>query len=110
MLMVRAATNDTRGALGFGVGYAIGGLLIIAAVCFGLSAWLTAVPEEFEYSKYVIMAYILWLASGIWEGGFDMNGTVDVEPRRVLPSIGAGVATCAISLYLMILFNWSCPA
>jgi threonine/homoserine/homoserine lactone efflux protein len=55
MLMVRSASNDMRGAMAFRIGFALGGILIISAVCFGLSAWLTAVPEVFEYSKYVFV-------------------------------------------------------
>lgn len=109
MLMVRAAGNDTRGALGFGLGFAMGGLIIISAVCFGLSAWLTAVPEFFEYSKYVMMAYILWLARSIWKGGFDMSGDGPVERSSVMSSVGAGVVTCAISPYMMILFPLVLP-
>ncbi len=109
MLMARSATKDTGGALCFGVGFAIGGLLIIAAVCFGLSAWLTAVPEVFEYSKYAMMAYILWLARGIWKGGFDMNGTLDLKKSGAVSSIFAGIATCAISPYMMILFPLVLP-
>ncbi|MDC0136277.1 hypothetical protein OAI26_06395 [Sulfitobacter sp.] len=38
MLMVRAASNDVAGAVSFAVGYAIGGVAIISAVCFGLNA------------------------------------------------------------------------
>lgn len=109
MLLVRAATNDIRGALGFGIGFAIGGLIIISAVCFGLSHYLTAIPEVFEYSKYAMMAYILWIARSIWKGGFDMTATCDVARRGILPSIGTGIATCAISPYMMILFPLVLP-
>lgn len=90
MLMVRAASNDILGALAFGIGFAIGGLIIISAVCFGLSAWLTAVPEFFEYSKYIMMAYIIWLAIGIWKGQFDMNSDCEAKKGSMFPSIGAG--------------------
>ena len=109
MLMVRAAGNDTRGALSFGVGYALGGLAIIAAVCFGLGVWLTAVPEVFEYSKYAMMAYILWLARGIWKGGFDMTG--DCTPRKagMVSAMVGGAFTCFISPYMMILFPLVLP-
>ncbi len=109
MLMVRAAGNDTRGAIGFGTGFVMGGLVIITAVCFGLSAWLTAVPAVFEYSKYVMMAYILWLARSIWMGGFDMSGHAGVERNGVLSSMCAGFMTCAISPYMMILFPLVLP-
>lgn len=109
MLLVRAASNDIRGAIGFGLGYAIGGVMIIAAVCFGLSAWLTAKPEVFEYSKYVMMAYILWLAYGIWKGGFDMSKAEDSNKHGSSASVIAGIMTCFISPYMMILFPLVLP-
>jgi threonine/homoserine/homoserine lactone efflux protein len=109
MLMVRSASNDVRGAAGFGFGFAMGGVLIITAVCFGLSAWLTAVPEVFEYSKYVMIAYIIWLARGIWKGGFDMNAECDAKRSTVTSAMGAGLVTCFISPYMMILFPLVLP-
>ncbi len=109
MLMVRAASNDMQGALGFGAGFALGGLVIISAVCLGLSAWLTAVPEVFEYSKYLMLAYVFWIAHGIWKGGFDMNGECEFEGRGILASVGAGLVTCFISPYMMILFPLVLP-
>ena len=109
MLMVRAASNDIKGAVGFGLGYSLGGLLIITAVCFGLSAWLTAVPEVLEYSKYVMIAYILWLARGIWKGGFDMTADCETKPATLLKSAGAGLMTCFISPYMTILFPLVLP-
>ena len=109
MLMVRSASKDTRGAAGFGFGFAVGGVLIITAVCFGLSAWLTAVPEVFEYSKYVMIVYILWLARGIWKGGFDMNVDCDARQTSVMSAMGAGLLTCFISPYMMILFPLVLP-
>ena len=109
MLMVRSASKDARGAAGFGFGFAFGGVLIISAVCFGLSAWLTAVPEVFEYSQYVMMAYILWIARGIWKGGFDLNATCEQPQKSVLSSICAGLITCFISPYMMILFPLVLP-
>ncbi len=109
MLMVRAASNDVRGATGFGFGFAFGGVLIISAVCFGLSAWLTAVPEIFDYSKYVMIAYILWLARGIWRGGFNLNAACETTRGSMRSSIGAGLVTCFISPYMMILFPLVLP-
>lgn len=109
VLIVRSAGKDIRGALGFGVGFAVGGLLIISAVCFGLSAWATAVPVAYEYGKYVMMAYILWLAYGIWRGGFDLTKGCDTDRFSILSSLGAGVLTCFISPYMMILFPLVLP-
>lgn len=104
MLIVSSASKDILGAVGFGLGHALGGLLIISAVCFGLGAWLTNVPEVLEYSKYPMMAYILWLAYGIWKGGFSLKGELQTKRRSIFSSLGAGVLTCFISPYMMILF------
>lgn len=109
MLMVRSASNDVRGAAGFGFGFAMGGVMIISAVCFGLSAWLTAIPEIFDYSKYVMIAYILWLARGIWKGGFNMNATCETARGSLRSAITAGLITCFISPYMMILFPLVLP-
>jgi len=103
MLMVRAASNDAKGAAGFGLGFALGGLLIITAVCFGLGTWLTAAPEIFEYSKYVMLAYFVYLARGIWNGGFDMNASIETADASVWSSVVAGLVTCFISPHMMIL-------
>lgn len=58
MMMVRSASSDVTSAAGFAFGSAVGGVLIISVVCFGLGNWLSAVPEVFEYSKFAMMAYI----------------------------------------------------
>lgn len=110
MLIVKSASKDISGAFSFGVGYALGGLLIISAVCFGLGAWLTAVPQTFAYGKYVMMAYILWLAYGIWQGGFDLADKCSTKRLPILSSLGAGALTCFISPYMMILFPLVLPS
>lgn len=109
MLIVRAASNDIKGAVGFGIGFAMGGVAIITAVCFGMAAWLTAVPEIFEYSKYVLMAYLVWMARGIWKGGFDLNGHSTERRSTVAAAFGTGLMTCMISPYMMILFPLILP-
>jgi len=110
MLIVRSASRDGLGALGFAAGYALGGVVIISLVCFGFGTWLTAAPEVFDYSKYVMMAYILWLAYGVWKGGFDLAGESTTTPRPLLCSCGAGMLTCFISPYMMILFPLVLPS
>ncbi len=109
MLMVRAASDDTRGASAFGFGYALGGVIIITAICFGLGAWLTAVPEVFEYSKYAMLAYFIYLAQGIWKGKFDMNAECKTGSCTFLSSVVAGILTCFVSPYMMILFPLVLP-
>ena len=109
MLMARAASNDVKGAVSFALGSALGGLVIISAVCFGLSAWFTDVPDVFGYSKYLMIAYISWIASGIWRSGFEPNSTTKVKTQPVLSSIFAGFLTCMLSPYFMVLLPLSLP-
>jgi len=109
MLIVRSASNDIKGAVRFGLGFAVGGVLIVTAVCFGLSAWLTSVPEFFEYSKYVMMAYIFWLAYDIWKGSVDI-GQDDANAKKKLSSPAfAGMTTCFLSPYMMVLLPLTLP-
>jgi len=109
MLMARAASSDVKGAIGFGFGSAIGGVAIISAVCFGLSAWFTAVPAILDYSKYAMAAYISWIAWGIWKGGFNLNGSSDIQHRSAITSVGAGLLSCLISPYYVVLLPLTLP-
>ncbi len=56
-----------------------------------------------------MLAYVFWIAHGIWKGGFDMNGECEFEGRGILASVGAGLVTCFISPYMMILFPLVLP-
>lgn len=109
MSIVRSASNDIRGAFGFGLGFALGGVAIITAVCFGLSAWLTAVPEVLHYSKYVMTAYILWLAYDIWKGGFDVSKDGTAPQMKIRSPLLAGITTCFMSPYMLVLFPLVLP-
>lgn len=109
VLLIRAASNDLKGAVGFGIGYSIGGVAIITAVCYGLAMWLTTSPEIFTYSKYVMLAYILFLARGIWLGSFDLNQNEVCKRSSFFSAMTAGLFTCFISPYMMILFPLVLP-
>ena len=58
MLLARAGAGDTRGACAFGGGFALGGVVIIVAVCAGLGHWLKARPALFEYGRFAVLAYL----------------------------------------------------
>jgi threonine/homoserine/homoserine lactone efflux protein len=109
VLVARSASRDLFGALSFGLGYAVGGILIVAAVCFGLAAWLTAVPDVFILSKYVMLAFVLWMAFGIWKGGFDLSQDGDTRPVRLLPGFCTGITASLVSPYMLILFPLVMP-
>ena len=109
LLMTRAASNDVKGAISFAFGAALGSLSIITAVCFGLSAWLTEVPEVLAYSKYLMLAYILWIARDIWKGSFDMNASVQGPRSGMALAVSAGFTTCVLSPYMLVLFPLVLP-
>lgn len=109
VILVRSASRDIAGAVAFSLGFAIGGVIIIAAVCFGLATWLSAFPTVFEYTPYVMLAYLLWLARGMWAGKFDMTNAKAVKQRTFASSVSTGVLTCFISPYMMILFPLVLP-
>lgn len=74
ILIARSASKDLSGAFFFGLGFALGGVMIISLVCFCFGAWLTDIPGFLKYSKYLMVAYILWFAYGVWKGaGFNTN-------------------------------------
>lgn len=109
LLMTRAASNDVKGAISFAFGAALGSLSIITAVCFGLSAWLTEVPEVLAYSKYLMLAYILWIARDIWKGSFDMNASAQGPRSGMALAVAAGFTTCVLSPYMLVLFPLVLP-
>lgn len=109
LLMTRAASNDVKGAIGFAVGAACGSLAIISVICVGLSAWLTEFPAALKYSKYLMLAYILWIARDMWKSGFDMTSAQTPRRGGVALSIVAGFTTCVLSPYMLVLFPLVLP-
>lgn len=109
LLMTRAASGNAAGACGFALGAALGSLSIMTAVCFGLSAWLSTAPDVLAYSKYIMLAYILWIARDIWKGGFDMNGAATPARSGFWLAVVTGFVTCILSPYMLVLFPLVLP-
>ncbi|MFK7791541.1 MAG: LysE family translocator [Devosiaceae bacterium] len=109
LLLTRAASNDVKGAIGFALGAALGSLTIITAVCLGMSAWMAEAPQVLSFSKYLMLAYIAWIAWGMWKSGFDMNAPVGMQRSGFILSIGAGYTTCILSPYMLVLFPLVLP-
>ena len=109
LLITRAASNDVKGALGFALGTALGSFAIITAVCLGMSKFLEQVPEFLNVSKYIMLAYILWIARDIWNGGFDMNANAQGRRSGLGVAMIAGFTTCVLSPYMLILFPLVLP-
>lgn len=109
MLMVRAAGNDTKGALGFGLGVAAGDVLVILLICLGLGTWLTASPAIAQFGNVALTAYLGWLAIQIWRGTFDLSGAETRPHAGVASSFMAGAGTCLISPQTLALYTLLLP-
>lgn len=109
LLMVRAASNDIKGAAGFALGAALGSLTIITLVCLGLNQWLAEAPQTLSFSKYLMLAYIAWIAWGIWRSGFDMDAQEGSPPTGFALAVGVGYSACILSPYMLVLFPLVLP-
>lgn len=91
VVIARAVGRDGRGAAAFAVGLCLGDVLAVCAVAMGLGFWAEAKPELFSLVKYVGVAYLLWLAFGIWNSRIE---AASARKRGWLASAGAGLALC----------------
>lgn len=104
LLIVRTVSHDVQGAIGFALGTAIGSLTILRAMCFGLSIWFESFPAVFAKSKHLILAYLDRIARDIWIGGFDLTGGEHDKRSGFILAVSAGLITCVMSPYMLILF------
>lgn len=109
LLVTRAASDDIRGAVGFAIGTALGSLTIVSLVCIGMNAWLSEVPEVLDISKYLMLAYILWIAYGMWSKGFALNSAKATTKSGFALAALAGFTTCVLSPYMLVLFPLVLP-
>lgn len=109
LLLTRAASNDVRGALSFALGAAIGNVLIVSAVCLGLSIWLSSAPEVLSYSKYLLLAYIFWIAQDIWKSQLVLHEQKQQRRSGMGLAFVMGFLTCILSPYTLILFPLLLP-
>lgn len=104
--IARTLGKDVWGALSFGVGIAVGNVIIILCVRAGLGVWLDTVPGLLEYAKYLGLAYLMWIAYEMWFKTSDMaEGGKRSGDRGAMI---AGMCSCFVSphyilLYLLIL-------
>jgi len=111
MLLVRSASRDISGAIGFGLGFSIGGIIIITAVSTGLSRWITEVPAFFAYSKFLLIAYLFWTAFKILKNGVGIDDIRATPAPRggMAKSVCAGIAICFVSPYMLVFFPLLLP-
>jgi threonine/homoserine/homoserine lactone efflux protein len=95
--------------IGFLIGTALGSLTILTTVCYGMDLWLEDYPGILTNSKYLMLAYMIWIARDIWKGGFDMTGTDPSRKSSFALSLSAGFVTCLTSPFILILFPLILP-
>ena len=113
VIIARTVGGDSRGATALGTGVCLGFVIAMLAVTFGIGVWAQSRPDLFSVVKYFGVAYLLWLAVGMWNSS---AGTSSVAQQKGgwWPSVGAGIALClgnpASLLFVMTLLPIVAPA
>lgn len=113
VLVSRSVGHDSKGAMALAFGYCIGDVVAVLAVVFGIGIWAANRPELLSFGKYLGVAYLLWLAVGMWNGG-PVAAACAQQKTSWLGSITAGIAIClgnpATLLVFMILLPILAPS
>ena len=97
-LLLRATANDRIGALGFGLGVALGDIAVIAAICFGLGVWAQSASWFSSAAEVGLLLYFGWLAANLWNGGFNLVAEDGVGVGTgIFAAVAAGAATCIVT-------------
>jgi threonine/homoserine/homoserine lactone efflux protein len=113
VLVSRSVGQNSKGAMALAFGYCLGDVIAVSAVIFGVGIWAASRPDLLSLGKYLGIAYLLWLAVGMWKGS---SVAAASEQRKTgwFGSITAGVAIClgnpATLLVFMILLPIMAPA
>jgi threonine/homoserine/homoserine lactone efflux protein len=107
VLVVRSLGRDSTGAAAFAAGLCAGDVLAVCAVALGIGVWAQGMPQVMSLAKYVGVAYLLWLAVGMWNG---RSGFTSAQRQKGswLASVGAGMAIClgnpsTLLIYMLLL-------
>jgi threonine/homoserine/homoserine lactone efflux protein len=113
ILVSRSLGQNSKGAMALAFGYCIGDLVAVSAVIFGVGIWAASRPDLLSLGKYLGVAYLLWLAVGMWKGSAVAEAS-DQQKTSWFGSITAGVAIClgnpATLLVFMILLPIMAPS
>lgn len=107
VLVVRSLGHDSKGAAAFAAGLCAGDVLAVCAVALGIGVWAQGSPGLMALAKYVGVAYLLWLAVGMWNGSSDL-ASAQQDNSGCLASAGAGMAIClgnpsTLLIYMLLL-------
>lgn len=107
VLIVRSIQHDSKGAAAFAAGLCLGDVLAACAVALGVGVWAQTMPGLLAIGKYVGVAYLLWLAVGMWKSRCD-SALSESKKDSWLASGCAGLAIClgnpsTLLIYLLLL-------
>jgi threonine/homoserine/homoserine lactone efflux protein len=110
VMMARTLAGDTFGAIFFGLGIALGDVLVICLLVLGLGAWLQSAPVFFEVSRILALAYILWLSWRVFRDDTGPQDTWGAAPPARCSDLCAGLLTCVMSPQTLLLYLVLLPA
>lgn len=113
VIIARTLGSDSKGATALATGFCAGFVITVLAVALGIGVWAQSRPDVFSLGKYFGVAYLLWLAVGMWNGRSGAN-SAGHQKTGWLASVCAGIALClgnpATLLIYMILLPIIAPA
>ena len=93
VLISRTLGRDAKGAMGLAFGFCIADVIAVLAVILGVGVWAASRPDLLSLGKYLGVAYLLWLAVGMWNAGETKAGA-DIKKTGWFASVTAGIALC----------------
>ncbi len=113
VIIARTLGRDSKGAAALATGFCAGFVIAVLAVALGIGVWAQSRPDILSLGKYFGVAYLLWLAVGMWNGRSGANAAGQ-DKGGWLASVCAGIALClgnpATLLIYMILLPIIAPA
>jgi threonine/homoserine/homoserine lactone efflux protein len=109
VLIARSLGRDVQGAAAFATGLCVGTLLIVSAIALGVGIWAEGNPELLSLVKYVGVAYLLWLAVGMWKDRSGITAKAG-QKQSWLGSTCAGIALSIGSPSVLLFYMLTLPS
>lgn len=103
VLAARSASQDRAGACALAIGMCAGDVLVILAICAGLSFWLQAHPEIFAVAKYAGAGLLFWMALRMWSASVRPSA-YPASACGIIPSALVGFAVCLSSPQTVVMY------